>query len=207
LHENGQLLSQRKWTAVSGAIKIESLKKRLKPDTSVLGSRKGKRPEAAVAIIIDPKREGGSLLLIKRMEREGDPWSGQIAFPGGHKSSDDRTYLETAIREASEEVGIELSEHEGLGVLPLLYSRTRRVLVAPFVFQLRRDVIVRSNEEVAESFWISLGALSKIEATKSEVKVEDGKLTANSYVLEGHVIWGLTFRIINMLLAKRGLGN
>lgn len=188
---------------MTGAFDIESLKNRLRHESSVLESMKNERPEAAVAIIIDPRHQGGSLLLIKRTEREGDPWSGQIAFPGGHKSTSDRAFLETAMREASEEVGIQLREHEVLGVLPLVYSRTRLVLVAPFVFQLKKDVIVRLNEEVAESFWAPLGDLSRIEATKSEVKVEDGRLTVNSYVFEDHVIWGLTFRIINILLSKR----
>ena len=188
---------------MTGAFDIESLKKRLRHVSSVLESKKDEWPEAAVTIIIDPRRQGGSLLLIRRTEREGDPWSGQIAFPGGHKSTRDRTFLEAAIQETSEIVGIQLGEHEVLGVLPLVYSRTPRVLVAPFVFQLRKDVAIRLNEEVAESFWTPVRDLSRIEATKREVKLEGGKLTANSYVLDGHVIWGLTFRIINMLLAKR----
>ena len=190
---------------MNGTFDIGSLKRRLKPVTSSLESRNEERPGAAVAIIIDPKREGASILLIKRTERQGDPWSGQIAFPGGHKSGSDRTSLETAIREASEEVGIHLIDHDVLGVLPFVYSRTRRVLVAPLVFQLRSDVIVHLNEEVAESFWVTLSDLSKIKVTKSKVEVEEGKLTVDSYVYGDRVIWGLTFRIINLLLNKREL--
>ena len=187
---------------MNGTFDIGSLKERLKPGASALGSRNEERPGAAVAIIIDPKRQGASILLIKRTERQDDPWSGQIAFPGGHKSGDDRTSLETAIREASEEVGIHLIDHDVLGVLPLVYSRTRRVLVAPLVFELKGDVIVHLNEEVAESFWVQISELSKIKVTKSEVNVEEGKLTVDSYVYGERVIWGLTFRIINILLKK-----
>lgn len=185
-----------------GAFDIEAMKHRLKSESSMRETLQERQPEAAVAIIIDSNRDGGSLLLIKRTEREGDPWSGQIAFPGGHKSALDRTFVETAIREASEEVGIQLTDHDLLGVLPLVHSRARRVLVVPFVFLLRSDVVIHMNDEVAESFWVPLSDLSKIKVTKSKVKVEDGKLTVDSYIYGDLVIWGLTFRILNILLNK-----
>ncbi len=110
--------------------------------------------------------------------------------------------METAIRATWEEVGIELHRHVALGVLPLMYSQTRRVLVAPFVFQLNSDVSVRLNDEVAESFWASLEELSKIRSTRSEVHVEAGTLEVVSSVLDGRVTWGLIFRIIRSLLNK-----
>jgi 8-oxo-dGTP pyrophosphatase MutT (NUDIX family) len=132
----------------------------------------------------------------------GDPWSGQIAFPGGHRSLNDPTLLETAIREVSEEVGIDLRQHVALGVLPFEYSQTRRVFVAPFVFWLNSNVTVRLNDEVAESFWVPMEDLSKIVSTRSEVHVEGGTLDVESIVLDGHVIWGLTFRIISNLLSR-----
>jgi 8-oxo-dGTP pyrophosphatase MutT (NUDIX family) len=166
------------------------------------GYEKSSEPVAAVAIVIDSNRDGGSVLLIRRREREGDPWSGQIAFPGGHKSTNDETLLRTAIREGKEEVGIDLHEHELLGVLPQMYSRTRRIPVSPFVFQLKKDVAIRLNDEVAESFWVPLNELLRISSTTSQVQVEQGKLSVNSYIYDEHVIWGLTFRIINILLNK-----
>jgi len=187
---------------VTSSFDIESLKQRLNPESSVAGSESSNEPVAAVAIIIDPNRSGPSVLLIRRRDREGDPWSGQIAFPGGHRSTKDRTLLQSAIREASEEIGIDLHEHELLGVLPLAYSHTRRMPVAPFVFQLRSNVAVRLNDEVAESFWVPLSELLKIRSTTSQVQVGRGTLSVDSYIYDGHVIWGLTFRIINILLNK-----
>ena len=182
--------------------KIDSLRRRLLSKSMVLESEKLGPPVAAVAIIIDPRDRGGSVLLIKRKERKGDPWSAQIAFPGGHKSPNDRTFLETAVREAREEVSIELREHEMLGVLPLVQARTRGIVVAPFVFQLKTTVTAQLNEEIARAFWAPLSELDKIETTKSDVRVDEGKLTVDSYIYHGHLIWGLTFRIINILLNK-----
>jgi len=187
---------------VREAFDVDSLKRRLLPESSVKEAGKTGLSVAAVAIIIDPKKEGGSVLLIRRTERQGDPWSGQIAFPGGHKAPTDQTSLETAHREAWEEVGIQLSEHELLGAFPLVYSRSREVEVSPFVFQLRHDVSVRKNDEVAESFWAPLSELQNIAVSKIEVQVEEGRLLVECYLYRGHTIWGMTFRIMNSLLGR-----
>lgn len=187
---------------MTGTFDLESLRSRLRKEIPIPEFNEGP-PVAAVAIIINPNDRGGSILLIRRTERRGDPWSGQMAFPGGHKTSNDRDFLETAVREAQEEVGIELREHELLGQLPLVYARTRRVQVVPYVFQLKSDVMVRPNDEVAEIFWAPLSALEKIEVSKTIVKVEEGKLNVDAYIYNGNVIWGLTFRIINILLGSR----
>jgi 8-oxo-dGTP pyrophosphatase MutT (NUDIX family) len=180
---------------------LELLKKRLRR-TSLVPRLDEAEPVAAVAIIVNPNDSGGSILLIKRTRRVGDPWSGQVAFPGGHKAGEDRDLLATAIREAREEVGIDLRRHELLGRLPVIYSRTRKVPVVPYVFQLKDGVVVQSNEEVAESFWVPLHALNTTNISRIEVSVEEGKLKVDAYIYQRNVIWGLTFRIINVLLNK-----
>ena len=159
-------------------------------------------PDAAVAVIINSFQRGGSLLLIRRTERSGDPWSGQIAFPGGHRASVDRSFLDTAIRETNEEVGISLREHIVLGVLPLTCARTREIRVAPFVFQLKTNVELHPNMEVANAFWVPVNSLAHCPVTRRKVRVPEGEITVDSYIYGENVIWGLTFRIVNMLLGK-----
>ena len=181
---------------------IPGLQKRLLPEALLSTPGRPDSPEAAVAIMVDPSYGEGAILFIRRTEREGDPWSGQIAFPGGHRGPNDHDLRETAVREAREEVGIDLHDHEYLGLLPQMRARTRQTLVAPFIFQLKTHVKIRLNEEVAESFWASLSDLAAIEVTKSEVYTQHRKLMVNSYVYQTHVIWGLTFRIINTLLNR-----
>ena len=157
---------------------------------------------AGVAVIIDPDDRDGAVLLIRRTERSGDPWSGQIGFPGGHKSPSDQGLLQTAIREAEEEVGIELIQHELLGALPFVMTRSQRVRVAPFVFMLEFPVAMRINREVAESFWVPLTELTRLEPQLREVHVDEGDLAVFSYDYQGRIIWGLTFRILNLLLNR-----
>ncbi len=187
---------------MTGTFDLELLKRRIRSG-SFSSESKETSPVAAIAIIVNPKDRGGSVLLIERRERLGDPWSGQIAFPGGHKAPGDRDSLETAIREAGEEVGIELREHTLLGHLPRVRAHTQRMQVVPYVFELKTSVMVRLNEEVSESFWAPLDSLNMLKASKTDVEVEEGKLSVDAYIYDGHVIWGLTFRIINTLLDRR----
>ena len=180
---------------------LTSLRSRLRPQPTL-------QPQenlalAAVAIVINPDDRGGTVLLITRTERSGDPWSGQIGFPGGHKSPSDEGLLQTAIRETEEEVGIELVQHELLGALPIVTTRSRRVQVAPFAFALEFPVTLRTNQEVAESFWIPLAELARLEPKPRLVHVDEGNLDVPSYDYQGRIIWGLTFRILNLLLDRK----
>jgi hypothetical protein len=62
------------------------------------------------------------------------------------------------------------------------------------------SVEIRSNMEVADVFWVPVNELANSAVTKSQVRVEGGELTVSSYIYRRIVIWGLTFRIINLLL-------
>ena len=181
---------------------IESLRRRLLLTDRVLESEQDHPPEAAVAVILNASTS--SLLLIRRTERLGDPWSGQIAFPGGHRAIGDHSFLETAIRETNEELGISLRDHTVLGALPLVYARTRRVRVIPFVFQLETSVALHPNMEVADAFWVSVDDLAQSKVVRSKVRVEKSEYTVDSYVYGENVIWGLTLRIIKILLGRNG---
>ena len=59
---------------------------------------------AAVALVLRGPAEAPGILFIKRASRDGDPWSGQMAFPGGRYDPADESEKETAIRETEEEV-------------------------------------------------------------------------------------------------------
>jgi 8-oxo-dGTP pyrophosphatase MutT (NUDIX family) len=187
--------------AVTEPFDLASLKERLLHPEAPLRSQV-ELPIASVAIIIATRHQGGSVLLIKRTERGGDPWSGQIGFPGGHKSPTDPDFLHTALRETEEEVGIKLSREDLLGSLPIVTTRSRRVQVASFVFQLESTVTIRMNREVAESFWVPLTKLSQLEVKRRTVQVEEGELQVNCYDYDARMIWGLTFRLLNLLLGR-----
>jgi len=159
----------------------------------------GARP-AAVSLVLVEGAEGAEILLIKRAERAGDPWSGQIAFPGGRRDPRDRDLVGTAMRETREETGVELAAAERLGVLDDLaphYTRLPPVIVRPFVFALPRRPVLTTNAEVQRAFWVSLARLSHPDV-RSEITLPlpEGERTFPAYRLGDDVIWGMTERIL-----------
>jgi 8-oxo-dGTP pyrophosphatase MutT (NUDIX family) len=163
--------------------------------------------KAAVALIFRlGKGDELELLFIKRADYEGDPWSGQIAFPGGRMEAGDTSLVETAIRETREETGIDLrSEGMMIGTLDDLRPRTVRlpaIVVRPCLALLDRDKPLRLSSEVALAFWLPLAALAHAESWHDEIVDARGiQINARVFRHEQHVIWGMTERILTQLLA------
>ena len=162
---------------------------------------------AAVAIIFRASAEDGSpeLLFIKRADYPGDPWSGQVAFPGGREEPGDASLTETASRETREETGIDL-EREGavIGALDAFRPRTPglpSIIVRPFVAVLDRDQPLELSSEVALAFWIPLAALMPKDSWQETTVFARGvQINARAFEHEGNVIWGMTERILGQLL-------
>jgi 8-oxo-dGTP pyrophosphatase MutT (NUDIX family) len=163
--------------------------------------------KAAVALIFRlGENDVLELLFIKRAEYERDPWSGQIAFPGGRAEERDASLAETAIRETREETGIDLAR-EGMivGRLDDLRPRAVRlpaIMVRPFVALLDRSEPLVLSSEVALSFWLPFAALTRAEAWREDIVSASGiQISARVFRHEQHVIWGMTERILAQLLA------
>jgi 8-oxo-dGTP pyrophosphatase MutT (NUDIX family) len=156
---------------------------------------------AGVAMILRNEARP-EVLLIKRAERTGDPWSGQIAFPGGKMQPDDRTLKDAAIRETLEEVGIDLNKAAdflGYGMLTTTHTGTMDVI--PTVFMMKEEAEARTNEEVASYRWVELEDLLSPKATTSyHLNTPGGALELPAYAVGDYVVWGLTYRILNSLL-------
>jgi 8-oxo-dGTP pyrophosphatase MutT (NUDIX family) len=150
-----------------------------------------------VALLLVPAPAGLELLLIKRAEHPGDPWSGQMALPGGRKDPLDAHLLATVTRETCEEVGVELSPDRLLGELDDLQPRTRTlppVMVRPFVFGLPARPEIRTSGEVALFLWVPLAQFSE-RRNRTEVPIP-GRGMFPGIAVGGQVVWGMTERII-----------
>lgn len=164
-------------------------------------------PKAAVSMILkhDQGEENLRVLFVKRQEREGDPWSGHMAFPGGRRSEKDRTLLETVVRETMEETAIDLRNGSILGTLEDVLSGNRSVRVRPFVFLSPNNPIVKINtEEIDKYFWIPLSFFAARENSHPYTVERFGmKMQVPSYKFNGeYVVWGMTLRIIQDFISK-----
>jgi 8-oxo-dGTP pyrophosphatase MutT (NUDIX family) len=162
--------------------------------------------KAAVALIFRlGKDDAIELLFIKRAEYAGDPWSGQIAFPGGRVEEGDASLAETAIRETREETGIDLTR-EGMmiGVLDDLRPRTVRlpaIMVRPYVALLDRTEPLVLSPEVALSFWLPFAAFTRTDSWHEDTVLARGaRINVRVFRHQEHVIWGMTERILAQLL-------
>jgi 8-oxo-dGTP pyrophosphatase MutT (NUDIX family) len=157
---------------------------------------------AAVSVIVAP--EPDAVLLIRRAEREGDPWSGHIGLPGGRLDPADLDLSETALRETAEEVGWRLDRDQLLGTLPDVWPRaplSRVIVVRPYVFAVRERPPLNLSDEVAEAFWVPLDQLRDPTIHRAAVlEVRGERRTFPAFHLGPHVIWGLTERILTPLL-------
>jgi len=160
------------------------------------------RPAAVALVLLDGNQTTGlEILLIRRAERADDPWSGQIAFPGGRYEPDDPDLLATAIRETREETGVDLTSAEQLGPLDDLYPRTPTlppVVVRPFVFVLgRRPPPLVPSDEVQRAFWLPLSRLREAGVRREITLTLRGvERTFPAYLVDDELIWGMTERIL-----------
>ena len=164
----------------------------------------GARP-AAVALVLVETDERLELLFIERAIRAGDPWSGQVAFPGGRRDPIDTDLTATAIRETREETGVDLDHAERLGVLDDLHPLTPLlppVVVRPVVFTLPQRPPILPSVEAREGFWLPVTDL-KARGVYREVTVTPPggtSFTVPAYLLGTRTIWGMTERILTPFL-------
>jgi len=160
-----------------------------------------KKHRGAVGVLIKEEADDLWLLMIQRRENPQDPWSGQMAFPGGHADARDRTLLDTVIREAIEEVGVDVRDHKLLGCLPNVHPRNAPMVVAPFIFLLAGEVRPVTSREAKEVLWVPMTfLLDSKNITSSMFTIDDEEITMPCYKYLDHIIWGMSFRIIRDII-------
>jgi len=151
---------------------------------------------AAVSVLLRFEGHDLKLLLVKRAENPSDPWSGDMAFPGGKRHAKDRDLWETVLRETLEEIGIELCDCCFLGTLDISTSNVAPMLgVLPFVFFCEETPEIKLSEELVSYIWASIEQLRR---SKGNTLVHKG--TVPAFKIEREVVWGLTYRMLENLL-------
>ena len=159
--------------------------------------------QAAVAVVLREREAGTEMLFIKRAEKAGDPWSGHMAFPGGHRDAQDATLRAAAVRETDEEIGLDISSASVLGELPRQRPMSVRsnMLVAPFVFAIDGDPAFTLNHEVAATVWTPLAPMHQgSNAERDSPPFNGGESGAGAFngfrLAGGYFVWGMTYRMV-----------
>jgi len=151
------------------------------------------RGYAAVAIVLS----GTEVLMIKRAERDDDPWSGDLALPGGRHVEGDRDMLDTALRELWEEAGVSLdrgsTQPVTLGVFhPMSYPEYRVYAIA---FILDEKPGTSPGEEVTQVFWLDLRDASEDTCIK-HIRARGVEARVPCIRTRYGDVWGLTYRVL-----------
>jgi len=168
-----------------------------------IGDQSGSELSAAVAAILTA-HDDPSLLFIQRVQHDGDPWSGHIAFPGGRIEPTDASAVAAAKRETMEEVALDLGDARALGRLADITGSTIPVCVSCHVFGIEEIPELDPNEEVADTFAVSLSELANPDRhvhAEFEIKGNRTMYPAIDLGIEGKpLLWGLTYRFVDQIL-------
>ncbi len=157
--------------------------------------------ESSVLIMLFVKNGEWHIPLIKRPEYKG-AHSGQISLPGGKTEEGDNSYLQTAIRETEEEIGIDGKEVQFLGELTSLFIPNSNFIVYPQVGLYNSAPVFRLDEREVESIIeVPISELLNPANVKSfSRRINEVQVDAPYYSYNEYVIWGATAMILSEFL-------
>ncbi|MDG1475869.1 MAG: CoA pyrophosphatase [Vicingaceae bacterium] len=157
--------------------------------------------ESGVLILFYIKESAPHIALMQRPTYDGKH-SGQVSFPGGKRELIDETIIDTALREANEEVGIVIDDVDVIGQLSAVYIPVSNFHVSPVVgiVNYTPDFVI-DNYEVEELIELKLSDLTGVkELELSKISLDNNVvLKTPSFIFNDKVVWGATALMLNEL--------
>lgn len=181
------------------SVMMDELKKALAERKKLVITDSKLKPSAVLLPIF--KKDGKCHILFTKRTDHLANHKGQISFPGGGRHNNDKSLMETALRESWEEIGLRQSDVKIIGELDDAATTTSLFCITPFVgiipypYDFKRDTF-----EVEEIFDVSLEDLMKADKKEEMVEVGGVQIKVISYEVDGHVIWGATAWILTEFL-------
>jgi 8-oxo-dGTP pyrophosphatase MutT (NUDIX family) len=161
---------------------------------------------AAVLLPVYRDAEGELRVVLVVRADDGGMHGGQIGLPGGKPEDNDANLLATALREAEEEVGLPRETVEIVAELPVLETARTGWRVHPFLGRVPADTAWRLQEtEIVGILTPSAAALADPDARErlpfSSLRFRE-PLIVDGIDVEGHVLWGMTLRLLDEALPR-----
>ena len=155
---------------------------------------------AAVLVVLYAK-DGDYCVLLNKRSEEVEHHNGEISFPGGAKDPEDKNFLDTALRETEEEMGINRNDVTILGELDEVVTRSNfhvKVFVGSIVYPYSFKPSAVEIDEVLE---VPIKSLNDPSTWRIETRMEDGlPVSTRSYAYKDHLVFGVTARILQQFL-------
>jgi 8-oxo-dGTP pyrophosphatase MutT (NUDIX family) len=168
------------------------------------GAAPAPQPTAAAVLVplFAPSESEPSHVVLTRRRADLRSHAGEIAFPGGRRDPEDADLRATALREAEEEIGLPREGVQPLGELPAISTFATGYRIHPFVGLIPAGQRWRlSPREVDAVLELPLHAV-RDSRTRTRLQRRGISFETDAYVLDGHLIWGATFRILANLLER-----
>lgn len=162
----------------------------------------------SAAVLVPVFRDArGDLRVVLVVRAAGGAHGGQIGLPGGKREPGDPSLLETALREAEEEIGLVRSRVEVLAELPELDSRAIGFRVQPYLARVTPPERWRlAGAEITELLAPAVESLADPAARRDELLHEPGWPEPRSFpgvrLGERYFLWGLTLRVLEPLVPR-----
>ena len=179
---------------------VERIRRRFAGSGPALDSPSARR--ASVAIVLAGDSDTPSVCFVQRTRRAGDPWSGDIAFPGGWAKHESESLRTAAMRETNEEIGLALDDAHHVGdVAPMSISRFDSAfgIIGASVFYVGESCpsLAPDGREIDRAFWVPFAHLHDPgNRTVVHWSRSGPPLPRPAIEFEGSVIWGLTYRML-----------
>jgi 8-oxo-dGTP pyrophosphatase MutT (NUDIX family) len=161
--------------------------------------------QIAAAVLVPLFRAGAEQephLVLTRRRADLRRHAGEISFPGGRRDAEDADLLQTALREAEEEIGLAREQVSLLGELPQTSTFATGYVIHPYVGTIPAGVAWRlSAREVDAVLELPLAAV-RAGRTRTQMQRRGITFETDAYVVDEHLIWGATARIIEHLLER-----
>ena len=156
---------------------------------------------AAVNILLYPKEGVWHFPLIRRTHNERDRHSGQISLPGGKKDDTDVNFLETALRETWEEIGVPVYAMKSLKELSPIYIPPSNFFVYAFLtFAEHTPDFIFQEGEVQEILEVPVSLIKELPNPPKTIELPKTNGHKVPFIdFEGHKIWGATSMILSEL--------
>lgn len=160
-------------------------------------------PHEGAVLLLVYRRQGDLVLPLTRRTDKLEMHKGQISLPGGAREPQDGNFVQTALRETREELGIPARAIEVLGSLTPLFIPVSSFCVYPYVGYARRAFSLRPDaNEVAEAIEMSVERLLDPATRQVEIHLRDNqRFEVPTYRVGDHRVWGATAMILAEFLA------
>jgi 8-oxo-dGTP pyrophosphatase MutT (NUDIX family) len=176
------------------------------PEDSAAGSTRPEPVEQVAAAVLVPLYLAGESeephLVLTRRRADLRRHAGEISFPGGRRDAEDVDLTDTALREAEEEIGLERSQVQMLAELPPTSTFATNYVIHPFVATIPAGISWRpSAREVDAVLELPLSAV-RASRTRTPMERRGIRFETDAFIVDEHLIWGATARIIENLLER-----